>query len=67
MKQKPYSWEDASYLTRRSLGVPFDSWRDIGNDTLSANNLPLALFPVDIVYLPMLSSLYCSTFLQICS
>ncbi|XP_047939807.1 chaperone protein dnaJ 50-like isoform X2 [Salvia hispanica] len=33
VKQKPYSWEDASYLTRRSLGVPFDSWRDIGEST----------------------------------
>ncbi|KAG6419060.1 hypothetical protein SASPL_121269 [Salvia splendens] len=30
---KPYSWEDASYLTRRSLGVPFDSWKDIGEST----------------------------------
>lgn len=28
-KQAPYSWEDASYLTRRSLGVPLDSWRQI--------------------------------------
>ncbi|KAG6419045.1 hypothetical protein SASPL_121254 [Salvia splendens] len=33
VKQKPYSWEDASYLTRRSLGVPFDSWKDIGEST----------------------------------
>ncbi|KAG6394053.1 hypothetical protein SASPL_144631 [Salvia splendens] len=31
VKQKPYSWEDASYLTRRSLGVPSASWRDIGD------------------------------------
>ncbi|XP_057764862.1 chaperone protein dnaJ 50 isoform X2 [Salvia miltiorrhiza] len=29
VKRERYSWEDASYLTRRSLGVPFDSWRDI--------------------------------------
>ncbi|CAA2998281.1 chaperone dnaJ 50 [Olea europaea subsp. europaea] len=27
VKRAPYSWEDASYLTRRSLGVPSDSWR----------------------------------------
>ncbi|KAK4491949.1 hypothetical protein RD792_002732, partial [Penstemon davidsonii] len=29
VKQAPYSREDASYLTRRSLGVPSDSWRYI--------------------------------------
>ncbi|VFQ58951.1 unnamed protein product [Cuscuta campestris] len=29
VKRAPYSWEDASYLTRRSLGVSFDSWRFI--------------------------------------
>ncbi|KZV55183.1 Chaperone DnaJ-domain superfamily protein [Dorcoceras hygrometricum] len=26
VKRAPYSLEDASYLTRRSLGVPFESW-----------------------------------------
>ena len=31
VKQAPYSWEDASYLTRKSLRVPFDAWRNIGN------------------------------------
>ncbi|CAH9141763.1 unnamed protein product [Cuscuta epithymum] len=29
VKGAPYSREDASYLTRRSLGVPIDSWRYI--------------------------------------
>ncbi|XP_059438673.1 chaperone protein dnaJ 50 [Corylus avellana] len=29
----PYSWEDASYLTQRSLGVPFDAWRNIDDST----------------------------------
>ncbi|GAA0170470.1 chaperone [Lithospermum erythrorhizon] len=32
-----YSWEDASYLTRRSLGVPLDSWLDI--DELTKEDL----------------------------
>lgn len=27
VKQAPYSWEDASYLTQRALGVPIESWR----------------------------------------
>ncbi|CAI9087754.1 OLC1v1021910C2 [Oldenlandia corymbosa var. corymbosa] len=31
VKRAPYSWEDASYLTRRSLGVPHDSWNYIGS------------------------------------
>ncbi|GMY36968.1 chaperone protein dnaJ 50 isoform X2 [Fagus crenata] len=29
VKKAPYSWEDASYLTQRSLGVPLDAWRSI--------------------------------------
>ncbi|RAL44851.1 hypothetical protein DM860_003610 [Cuscuta australis] len=29
VKRAPYSWEDASYLTQRSLGISFDSWRYI--------------------------------------
>lgn len=29
VKKAPYSWEDASYLTQRSLGVPLDAWRTI--------------------------------------
>lgn len=33
IKRAPYSWEDASYLTRRSLGVSFDSWRYIDEST----------------------------------
>lgn len=27
IKKAPFSWEDASYLTQRSLGVPHESWR----------------------------------------
>lgn len=42
VKHEPYSWQDASHLTRRSLGVPFESWRHIG--TLSANSLPLVFY-----------------------
>lgn len=30
IKKAPYSWEDASYLTQRSLGVPHESWRYMG-------------------------------------
>ncbi|KAK4398983.1 Chaperone protein dnaJ 50 [Sesamum angolense] len=37
VKQAPYSWEDASYLTRRSLGVPSDSWRHV--DQLTKEDL----------------------------
>ncbi|PSR98437.1 Chaperone protein like [Actinidia chinensis var. chinensis] len=29
VRQASYSWEDAAYLTRRSLGVHLDSWRSI--------------------------------------
>ncbi|XAR53761.1 hypothetical protein NMG60_11022438 [Bertholletia excelsa] len=29
VKRAPYSWEDASHLTRRALGIPLDSWRCI--------------------------------------
>lgn len=34
VKKAPYSWEDASYLTRRSLGARADAWRNLGNDCL---------------------------------
>ncbi|KAL0442895.1 UNVERIFIED_CONTAM: Chaperone protein dnaJ 50 [Sesamum latifolium] len=37
VKKAPYSWEDASYLTRRSLGVPSDSWRHV--DELTKEDL----------------------------
>ncbi|KAK9265414.1 hypothetical protein L1049_001663 [Liquidambar formosana] len=33
VKKDPYTWEDASYLTRRSLGVPLDAWRNIDEST----------------------------------
>uniref|UniRef100_A0A5B7BAW0 Putative Chaperone DnaJ-domain superfamily protein n=1 Tax=Davidia involucrata TaxID=16924 RepID=A0A5B7BAW0_DAVIN len=33
VKRAPYSWEDASVLTRRALGVPLDSWRYIDEST----------------------------------
>ncbi|KAM7525203.1 hypothetical protein LguiA_015105 [Lonicera macranthoides] len=33
VKQAPYSREDASYLTRSSLGVTLDSWRSIDEPT----------------------------------
>ncbi|KAF5937741.1 hypothetical protein HYC85_025247 [Camellia sinensis] len=29
VKRAPHSWEDASYLTRRSLGASLDKWRSI--------------------------------------
>ncbi|KAJ9136303.1 hypothetical protein P3X46_033395 [Hevea brasiliensis] len=29
VKKAPYSWEDASYLTQRSLSVPLDAWRSV--------------------------------------
>ncbi|XP_028767827.1 chaperone protein dnaJ 50 [Neltuma alba] len=32
-KQHPYTWEDASFLTRRSLGVPQDVWRSMDDGT----------------------------------
>ena len=41
MKKCPYSWEDASYLTQRSLGIPHDRWRTIGDYNLSAMNFIL--------------------------
>uniref|UniRef100_A0A2P2JK54 Uncharacterized protein MANES_16G012400 n=1 Tax=Rhizophora mucronata TaxID=61149 RepID=A0A2P2JK54_RHIMU len=31
VQKASYSWEDASYLTRRSLRVPLDAWESIGN------------------------------------
>ncbi|XP_057424026.1 chaperone protein dnaJ 50 [Lotus japonicus] len=33
MKKCPYAWEDASYLTQRSLGLPNDRWRSIDEET----------------------------------
>ncbi|KAE9618617.1 hypothetical protein Lal_00046998 [Lupinus albus] len=33
MKKHSYSWEDASYLTQRSLGVPHDRWINIDQST----------------------------------
>ncbi|KAL9272200.1 DnaJ protein ERDJ7-like protein [Drosera capensis] len=39
VKQAPYSWEDASYLTRRALGVPLDHWSNI--DELTKEDLVL--------------------------
>ncbi|GAB2298824.1 DnaJ protein erdj7 [Dionaea muscipula] len=33
VKQAPYSWEDASYLTRHSLAVPLDTWNHIDEHT----------------------------------
>ncbi|XP_027105048.2 chaperone protein dnaJ 50-like isoform X2 [Coffea arabica] len=33
VKRSPYSWEDASYLTQRSLGVLPDSWTFIDEST----------------------------------
>ncbi|KAL3519527.1 hypothetical protein ACH5RR_017676 [Cinchona calisaya] len=33
VKRAPYSWEDASYLTQRSLGVLPDSWRYVDEST----------------------------------
>ena len=30
VKKAPYSWEDASYLTQRSLGASLDAWRTVG-------------------------------------
>jgi len=39
VKKHSYSWEDASYLTQRSLGIPLDRWRHIGK-LLSTMNQP---------------------------
>ncbi|KAI4295846.1 hypothetical protein L6164_035846 [Bauhinia variegata] len=33
VKRYPYSFEDASYLTQRSLGIPYDSWKNIDEPT----------------------------------
>ncbi|KAJ8761736.1 hypothetical protein K2173_004545 [Erythroxylum novogranatense] len=33
VKKAPYTWEDASYLTRRSLRVPFETWQGIDEST----------------------------------
>ncbi|KAB1201313.1 hypothetical protein CJ030_MR0G004312 [Morella rubra] len=33
LKRAPYSWDDASYLTQRSLGVSIDAWRNIDDST----------------------------------
>ncbi|XP_007025982.2 PREDICTED: chaperone protein dnaJ 50 [Theobroma cacao] len=33
VKRAPYSWEDASYLTRNSLRVPLDAWLNIDEAT----------------------------------
>ncbi|KAI5590564.1 hypothetical protein POPTR_004G022600v4 [Populus trichocarpa] len=33
VKQAPYSWEDAVYLTQRSLRVPLDAWGSIDEST----------------------------------
>lgn len=38
MKKCPYAWEDASYLTQRSLGLPNDRWRSIGDYYFSIMN-----------------------------
>ncbi|KAK9936117.1 hypothetical protein M0R45_012978 [Rubus argutus] len=29
VKQAPYTWDDASYLTQRSLSAPLDAWRNV--------------------------------------
>ncbi|KAG6573208.1 Polyubiquitin 10, partial [Cucurbita argyrosperma subsp. sororia] len=33
VKKIPYSWEDAAYLTQRSLRVPIDAWKNIDEST----------------------------------
>ncbi|KAI9197686.1 hypothetical protein LWI28_002604 [Acer negundo] len=33
VKKAPYAWEDAAYLTQRSLGAPLDSWMNIDEST----------------------------------
>ncbi|KAF7840669.1 chaperone protein dnaJ 50 [Senna tora] len=33
VKHHPYSWEDASYLTRTSLHIPQDAWRSMDEGT----------------------------------
>lgn len=37
VKQAPYSWEDAAYLTQRALSVPIDAWSNI--DELTKEDL----------------------------
>lgn len=44
MKKASYAWEDASYLTRKSLRVPPDAWMNIGN---------LIKIPVFFLFCPM--------------
>lgn len=43
MKQAPYSWDDASYLTRKALGVPPDAWMNIGMYNCISLNLSFRL------------------------
>jgi len=33
VKKAPYSWEDASYLTQRSLGASLDAWKTVDDAT----------------------------------
>ncbi|KAK6917355.1 DnaJ domain [Dillenia turbinata] len=33
VKGAPYTWEDASYLTQRSLRIPSDAWKNIDDTT----------------------------------
>ncbi|KAL3627568.1 Chaperone protein dnaJ 50 [Castilleja foliolosa] len=33
VRKAPYSWEDASYLTRRALAIPLDSWTYLDEST----------------------------------
>lgn len=33
IKKLPYSWNDACYLTQKSLRVPFEAWRNIDEST----------------------------------
>ncbi|KAJ4838736.1 Chaperone protein dnaJ 50 [Turnera subulata] len=33
VKKAPYTWEDASYLTQRSLRVPIDAWETVDEST----------------------------------
>ncbi|KAL6207085.1 hypothetical protein ACLB2K_024330 [Fragaria x ananassa] len=32
VKQAPYTWDDASYLTQRSLSAPLDAWRNMNHE-----------------------------------
>ncbi|XP_042456398.1 dnaJ protein ERDJ7-like [Zingiber officinale] len=36
LKKLPYSWNDACYLTQKSLRVPFEAWRNI-DESMKAN------------------------------